>query len=98
MDWYFKVLKTTLDLVAVRRKEYWMFVLVNLVLTGVVGIIDKMLGWERAGGEGILTMIYGLLVFCPWAVQFRRPRHRSFGVVAAVAVNPACRLAGDSDL
>ncbi len=32
-----------------------------------------MLGWQRAGGEGILTTIYGILVFLPWwAVQFRR--------------------------
>ena len=29
--------------------------------------------WQRAGGEGILTTIYGILVFLPWwAVQFRR--------------------------
>ncbi|MBD3703039.1 DUF805 domain-containing protein [Klebsiella pneumoniae] len=55
------------------RKEYWMFILVNLILTGVLSIIDKMLGWQRAGGEGILTTIYGVLVFLPWwAVQFRR--------------------------
>lgn len=50
-----------------------MFILVNLILTGVLSIIDKMLGWQRAGGEGILTTIYGVLVFLPWwAVQFRR--------------------------
>lgn len=37
------------------------------------GLLDKMLGWQRAGGEGILTTIYGILVFLPWwAVQFRR--------------------------
>ncbi len=30
-----------------------MFILVNLILTGVLSIIDKMLGWQRAGGEGI---------------------------------------------
>ncbi len=50
-----------------------MFILVNLILTGVLSIIDKMLGWQRAGGEGILTTIYGVLFFLPWwAVQFRR--------------------------
>jgi hypothetical protein len=50
-----------------------MFILVNIILTGVLSIIDKMLGWQRAGGEGILTTIYGVLVFLPWwAVQFRR--------------------------
>ena len=45
----------------------------RFILTGVLSIIDKMLGWQRAGGEGILTTIYGILVFLPWwAVQFRR--------------------------
>lgn len=39
----------------------------------MLGLLDKMLGWQRAGGEGILTTIYGILVFLPWwAVQFRR--------------------------
>jgi Predicted membrane protein len=39
----------------------------------VLGILDKMLGWQRASGEGILTTIYGVLIFLPWwAVQFRR--------------------------
>ena len=50
-----------------------MFVLVNFVLIMVLGIVDKILGWERAGGEGVLTTIYGLLVLLPsWAVLFRR--------------------------
>lgn len=49
---------------------------------------DPRLGTR--GGEGILTTIYGVLVLLPsWAVLFRRLRHRSFGVVAAVAVDPA---------
>ena len=74
MDWYLKVLKNYIGFGGrARRKEYWMFILVNLILTGVLSIIDKMLGWQRAGGEGILTTIYGVLVFLPWwAVQFRR--------------------------
>ncbi len=64
MDWYLKVLKKLYRIWRrARRKEYWMFILVNLILTGVLSIIDKMLGWQRAGGEGILTTIYGVLVF-----------------------------------
>lgn len=48
-----------------------MFILVNIIFTFVLGLLDKMLGWQRAGGEGILTTIYGILVFLPWwAVQF----------------------------
>ncbi|MDC6803427.1 DUF805 domain-containing protein, partial [Escherichia coli] len=45
----------------------------NIIFTFVLGLLDKMLGWQRAGGEGILTTIYSILVFLPWwAVQFRR--------------------------
>lgn len=65
MDWYLKVLRNYIGFGGrARRKEYWMFILVNIILTGVLSIIDKMLGWQRAGGEGILTTIYGVLVFC----------------------------------
>lgn len=74
MDWYLKVLKNYVGFRGrARRKEYWMFILVNIIFTFVLGLLDKMLGWQRAGGEGILTIIYGILVFLPWwAVQFRR--------------------------
>lgn len=74
MDWYLNVLKNYFGFGGrARRKEYWMFVLVNIIFTFVLGILDRMFGWERAGGEGILMTIYGVLVFIPWwAVQFRR--------------------------
>ncbi|MFO9801345.1 DUF805 domain-containing protein, partial [Escherichia sp. WS575] len=72
MDWYLKVLKNYVGFRGrARRKEYWMFILVNIIFTFVLGLLDKMLGWQRAGGEGILTTIYGILVFLPWwAVGF----------------------------
>ena len=67
MDWYLKVLRNYIGFGGrARRKEYWMFVLVNVIFTLVLGVVDKMLGWQRAGGEGILTTIYGVLVFLPW--------------------------------
>lgn len=74
MDWYFKVLRNYIGFRGrARRKEYWMFILVNLVLTGVLSILDKMLGLKIAADEGMLTTIYGLLIMLPsWAVQFRR--------------------------
>lgn len=96
MDWYLKVLKNYVGFRGrARRKEYWMFILVNIIFTFVLGLLDKMLGWQRAGGEGILTTIYGILVFLPWwAVQFRRlARHRPLGVVGTVVLNPVYRLA-----
>lgn len=74
MDWYFKALKNYVGFSGrARRKEFWMFILVNLVLTGVLSILDKMLGLRIKGDEGLLTTLYGVLVFLPyWAVQFRR--------------------------
>ena len=48
MDWYLKVLRNYIGFGG-RRKEYWMFILVNIILTAVLSIIDKMLGWQRAG-------------------------------------------------
>ena len=74
MDWYFKVLKNYLGFSGrARRKEFWMFILVNLVLTVVLSLLDKMLGLRIAGDEGLLTTLYGVLIFLPyWAVQFRR--------------------------
>lgn len=88
MDWYLKVLKNYVGFRGrARRKEYWMFILVNIIFTFVLGLLDKMLGWQRAGGEGILTTIYGILVFLPWwAVQFRRLHDYS----AAIFLIPIC--------
>lgn len=74
MDWYFKVLRNYVGFSGrARRKEFWMFVLVNLVLTGVLAALDKMLGLRIAKDEGLLTTIYGVLIFLPnLALQFRR--------------------------
>ena len=48
MDWYLKVLRNYIGFGGrARRKEYWMFILVNIILTGVLSIIDKMLGWQH---------------------------------------------------
>lgn len=94
MDWYLKVLKNYVGFRGrARRKEYWMFILVNIIFTFVLGLLDKMLGWQRAGGEGILTTIYGILVFLPWWAVPPPARHRPLGVVGTVVLNPVYRLA-----
>lgn len=60
MDWYLKVLKNYLGFGGrARRKEYWMFILVNIIFTFVLGLLDAMLGWQRAGGEGVLIFYRG---------------------------------------
>ncbi|MEN1769186.1 DUF805 domain-containing protein, partial [Pseudomonas aeruginosa] len=58
MDWYLKVLKNYVGFRGrARRKEYWMFILVNIIFTFVLGLLDKMLGWQRAGGEGVEELV-----------------------------------------
>ncbi len=42
-----------------RRKEYWMFILFNLLVMFALTFIDALTGVP------VLTMVYGLLVFIP---------------------------------
>ena len=61
-----------------RRKEYWMFVLFNIIFCFVAMILDNMLGlsFEIYGeniGYGWIYMLYCLAVFIPGcAVLIRR--------------------------
>lgn len=75
MSWYLDVLKKY----AVfggrsRRKEYWYFVLFNVIVGIVLSVIDSVLGTPGAeGGGGLLSGIYGLAVLIPSiAVTIRR--------------------------
>ena len=73
MDWYFKVLSNyVLFRGRAHRREFWTFMLVNIILAGVLVVVDNISGW-RAGSFGLLSLIYALLVFLPsLAVQSRR--------------------------
>jgi uncharacterized membrane protein YhaH (DUF805 family) len=100
MDWYLKVLKNYIGFGGrARRKEYWMFILVNIILTGVLSIIDKMLGWQRAGGRHSDDHLWraDLLTVVGGAVS-SIARHRPLGMVAVIAADPRDRLAGDPGL
>lgn len=68
MEWYLKVLRQYADFDGrARRKEYWMFVLFNFLLSIGVSAIDYMLG------TSFLGMIYSLAVLVPSiAVGVRR--------------------------
>ncbi len=51
-----------------RRKEYWMFVLFNMVISFVLGFFDGVIGVES-----LFSGLYGLVVFLPGlAVSVRR--------------------------
>jgi|SRR5664279_3025159 len=72
MHWYLQVLKNyALFTGRARRSEYWYFVLGNVVIGFVLGILDAVL--RKIIGIGPLGMIYGFAVLIPGvAVSIRR--------------------------
>ncbi|WP_159017062.1 DUF805 domain-containing protein [Cognatiluteimonas profundi] len=66
MDWYLKVLKNYFNFEGrARRKEYWMFVLVNLIVSFGLSMVDGIVGLKSASGIGTLGAIYSLAVLVP---------------------------------
>lgn len=75
MEWYLKVLRQFKDFSGrARRKEYWMFVLFNIVFGGATVVLDNMLGLAHEMlGYGPIYGIYMLLILIPAvAVSVRR--------------------------
>jgi uncharacterized membrane protein YhaH (DUF805 family) len=75
MNWYLKVLKQYADFSGrARRKEYWMFVLFNMIFAIVAMILDNVLGIAIEGiGYGPLYGLYILAMLIPGlAVAVRR--------------------------
>lgn len=75
MKWYLKVLKQYADFSGrARRKEYWMFVLFNMIFAIVAMILDNVLGIAMEGiGYGPLYGLYALAMLIPGlAVAVRR--------------------------
>jgi uncharacterized membrane protein YhaH (DUF805 family) len=75
MNWYLKVLKQYADFSGrARRKEYWMFVLFNLIFAIVAMILDNILGLTVGIlPYGVFYVLYTLAVFIPGlAVAVRR--------------------------
>ncbi|MEV8097586.1 DUF805 domain-containing protein [Kitasatospora sp. NPDC085879] len=68
MDWYLAVLKNYAGFGGrARRKEYWMFALVNIAIYVVLAIVGNLLD------TALLTGLYGLAVLVPsLAVGVRR--------------------------
>ena len=76
MKWYLKVFKQYADFSGrARRKEYWMFILFNLIFLVCAAILDNLLGltFGENSPYGFLYLVYALLVFIPGlAVAVRR--------------------------
>ena len=75
MNWYLDVLKKYAVFEGrSRRKEYWMFVLFNIIISIVLSIVDGITGtFSAMAGLGLLSGIYSLAVLIPsLAVSVRR--------------------------
>lgn len=72
MNWYIHVLKNCFYFSGrARRKEYWMFMLFNIIFSIVAMIMDSILFGQSGGG--ILYGIYTLILLVPTiAVGIRR--------------------------
>lgn len=69
MNWYLSVVKNYVGFSGrASRKEYWMFVLFNIIFFIITIVLDNMLD-----GTGIIFFIYALVLFLPsLAVTIRR--------------------------
>jgi uncharacterized membrane protein YhaH (DUF805 family) len=75
MNWYLTVLKKYAVFSGrARRKEYWMFVLFNMIFAAVAALLDNLLGMAIENvGYGLLYILYMLAVLVPsLAVMIRR--------------------------
>lgn len=75
MNWYLEVLKKYAVFSGrARRKEYWYFVLFNILFAILAGVIDGVLGtYDPDAGIGLVGVIYSLAVLLPGiAVSVRR--------------------------
>lgn len=73
MQWYIGVLKKYAVFSGrARRKEYWMFVLFNVLISFGFTVLDGLLGTMTEAG-GALNSLYGLAILVPsLAVSVRR--------------------------
>ena len=75
MIWYIAALKKFAVFQGrARRKEYWYFVLINVIIGFVLGFIDGLIGtYDMVTGIGLLSGLYSLAVLVPGvAVSVRR--------------------------
>lgn len=74
MNWYLGVLKKYAQFSGrARRKEYWMFFLINLIISVVLAVVDNVTGMVGESGVGLLGGVYALALLIPTiAVAVRR--------------------------
>jgi uncharacterized membrane protein YhaH (DUF805 family) len=76
MYWYFHALKNYATFSGrARRKEYWMFVLISLLITSILVLIDSGGNVPEPGEFLFLSSIYSIIVFLPGLAVFIRRLH-----------------------
>ena len=66
MEWYLKVLRNYVNFSGrARRKEYWMFFLINIVVAFGLGLIDGVMSLRSSSGIGMLGLLYNLFILLP---------------------------------
>ncbi|MGB3613789.1 MAG: DUF805 domain-containing protein [Elainellaceae cyanobacterium] len=66
MHWYTSVLKKYAVFSGrARRKEYWMFVLFNILIAIAIAFVEAILGGISGTDQSILSVIYSLAVLLP---------------------------------
>ena len=77
MDWYLGVLKKYAEFSGrARRREYWNFVLFNILIAIVLAIIDSVTGsFSYQRGFGLLGGLYALAVIIPSLAAGARRLH-----------------------
>ena len=79
MNWYLKVLKQYADFGGrARRKEYWIFALLNIIFAITATLLDNLFGITFGKiPYGPLYALYGLAVFIPALAVLVRRLHDS---------------------
>ena len=78
MNWYIKVIKQYSDFKGrARRQEYWMFVLINTIISIGFMFMDKIFGtnYGEFGEDGYLETLYSLAVLVPYIAVTARRMH-----------------------
>ena len=75
MSWWLTAMKKYVDFSGrARRKEYWMFILFNIIFGVVAIVLDIMLGMANEDlGIGLFYTLFSLAILLPtWSVTVRR--------------------------
>ena len=74
MSWYISVFRNYDDFSGrARRKEYWLFLLINMAVMCVAAILDYVVGTHEVTRFGVLGLLWLAAIVVPsWAVGVRR--------------------------